>query len=68
MATKQTYKLRTAWQEHDSGTIVYEFESYDFGLSGDDTRMMGEQYISVTLKADGGYPFFTVPERYLEKL
>lgn len=50
------------------GTIVYDTRGYDYGCASDDTRETGYEHISVTLKEDGGYPFFTVPVTALEKL
>jgi hypothetical protein len=49
-----------------AGTIVYGAKGYDYGLASDDSRATGLQHRSVTLKEDGDYPFFTIPERDLE--
>lgn len=49
-----------------AGTIVYGCAKHDFGLADDDTLMTGKAHISVTLKSDGDYPFFTVPVADIE--
>lgn len=64
MANK--YKLRFEWECHPAGTIVYPCAKPDYGCAGDDTRYTGEEHISVTLKSDGDYPFFTIPCDMLE--
>jgi hypothetical protein len=51
-----------------AGTVVYEIAGPDYGLAGDDTRGFGFPHKSVTLRSDGDYPSFTVPERDLEPL
>jgi hypothetical protein len=61
------YKLLQPRFNHPAGTIVY-VAYYDYGLAQDDTNYTGEEHISVTLKPDGGYPFFTVPLYYLKKI
>lgn len=48
------------------GHPVYRCINYDYGLAADDTAFTGVKHISVTLQPDGGYPYFTVPERDLE--
>lgn len=50
------------------GTIVYDCLKNDYGLSNDDTRMTGIVHVSVTLKSDGNYPYFTVPYKHLRKI
>lgn len=47
------------------GMTVYKCLRYDYGLANDDTVLTGVKHISVTVKSDGGYPYFTVPERDL---
>ncbi len=49
-----------------AGTTVYDSMYADYGCANDDTRYTGIEHISVTLKSDGGYPFFTIPLRDLE--
>ncbi len=61
-------KDSTSDQELKAGTIVYSCVMHDYGMAGDDTRLTGEPRISVTLKSDGGYPFFTVAERDVEQV
>jgi hypothetical protein len=51
-----------------AGTLVYDCKGHDYGCANDDTRMTGIEHQSVTLNADGDYPFFTVPTRDLEKI
>ncbi len=48
------------------GSMVYAITGHDYGLASDDTRLTGVKHMSVTLNADGSYPFFTVPESSLE--
>lgn len=47
------------------GEIVYDQKGYDYGLSSDDTRAYGIEYITVTRKSDGDYPGFTIPREDL---
>lgn len=53
--------------EHKAGTIVFKATSHDYGLARDDTNYTGEDHVSVSLKEDGAYPFFTCPIRILRK-
>jgi hypothetical protein len=46
----------------EPGTTVFECAGYDWGQACDDTCLTGIRHVSVTLRPDGGYPFFTVPE------
>lgn len=50
------------------GTIVYKCAKHDYGVASDDTLMSGVQHISLSLKSDGDYPFFSHPLRELEKV
>jgi len=50
------------------GDIVYYASVHDYGLSRDDTAILGVEHISVTFNEDGSYPLFTVPIHYLEKV
>lgn len=43
-----------------AGTVCYPCKGYDYGCSSDDTDITGVEHISVTLKPDGDYPFFTI--------
>lgn len=54
--------------EVPAGTTVYRFRFSDYGCAADDTAAFGETFISVTLDPEGGYPFFTVPESWLERI
>lgn len=67
------YKLKTDRKIRGTlyakaGDVVYACCGYDYGCANDDTRMLGFEHISVTLKEDGGYPFFTVPIAVLEEI
>jgi hypothetical protein len=48
-----------------AGTVVFRPNGWDYGSANDDTRVTGVEHISVTLDADGDYPFFTIPMRDL---
>lgn len=54
--------------ETRKGTIVYSAKGYDYGCASEDTKHTGVEHISVTLKPDGDYPFFTVPLQKLKNL
>ena len=47
--------------EYKKGTVVYDYNGYDYGLSNDDTYDSGIDHISVTVDPKGSTPFFTVP-------
>lgn len=49
-----------------TGTVVYRCKGWDYGCANDDTRITGDEHVSVTMKPDGGYPFFTVRKHDLE--
>jgi hypothetical protein len=51
-----------------AGTLVYDCGRYDYGCANDDFRFTGIPHKSVTLNADGDYPFFTVPVHDLEQI
>lgn len=51
--------------EIKAGTIVYDCCGHDYGIARDDTNTTGIDHKSVTLEADGGYPFFTHPTHKL---
>jgi hypothetical protein len=61
----QAYILNQDRFGHKAGTKVYLQGLSDYGLASDDTRVSGIRHITVTLKADGGYPGFTVPVDHL---
>lgn len=63
----KTYTLEKPRFEHAAGTAVYMCNYYDYGCANDDTRSTGVEHVSVTLKPDGGYPFFTVPRHELKE-
>lgn len=49
-----------------AGAIVYDFIGDNFGTRRDDTRTFGVEYVSVTLRPDGGGFFFNVPRSTLD--
>lgn len=51
-----------------AGQVVYTAKGYDYGLARDDTYATGVEHISVTFKADGDWPSFTIPRQDLEAL
>jgi hypothetical protein len=51
-----------------AGTIVYKSAKYDYGMSSEDSRHFGHEFISVTGDPTGDYPFFTCPENILEEI
>lgn len=55
-------------EEAKVGATVFDCNNHDYGLANDDTRLTGIEHKSVTLKEDGGYPFFTVPTKDLEEI
>lgn len=48
-----------------AGATVYQCAHHDYGCARDDTNNTGIEHVSVTLDAEGGYPFFTIPEEDL---
>lgn len=48
------------------GDVVYSIAGSDYGCASDDTNDTGVYHISVSLKEDGDYPFFTIPEEDVE--
>ena len=50
------------------GTIVYACAKHDYGCASDDTRITGVEHISLSLKEDGDYPFFTHPVYLLKEI
>jgi hypothetical protein len=59
---------RAANKDIKNGDIVFNSMMHDYGCSNDDTRYTGIEHISVTLKEDGSYPFFTIPIRDLQEI
>jgi hypothetical protein len=60
-----SYKLLRDRFDHLAGITVYRCSQHDYGLARDDTNDTGLEHVSVSLKEDGDYPFFTVPRRDL---
>ena len=48
------------------GAIVYRLASSDYGFADRVSRDTGVEYVSVTLKRDGGWPGISVPTHVLE--
>lgn len=66
-----TYRMRADSRlepKAAAGAMVYDIKGWDYGLASDDTRLTGIEHVSVTLNADGDYPFFTVPRQDLEEV
>lgn len=65
----------TAWRllrdsditDAPAGCVVYAAED-DMGMAAFDTKITGTERVSVSLRDDGGFPFFTVPRADLEEL
>ena len=67
----QAYKMLTDSKiepEATKGRTVYKCAKHDYGCASDDTRITGRQHISLSLKEDGDYPFFTHPYKDLKQL
>jgi len=56
-----------ASQNVKAGDIVYGCIYHDYGSANADTRDTGIDHISVSLKEDGGYPYFTIPRADLKE-
>lgn len=54
--------------KHPAGTICYSLLGTDYGCASDDTRITGIEHVSMTLKPDGSYPFFTIQRKSLEPI
>lgn len=62
------YRLRQPRFDYPAGTVCYLCTKCDYGCADDDERVTGEPHVSMTLKADGDYEFFTVPLKDLEEV
>lgn len=51
----------TIEKEAMAGTFAWKCAQYDYGSASDDTRITGVKHISLRLKPDVDYPFFTHP-------
>ncbi|MNO13135.1 hypothetical protein D3C76_27610 [compost metagenome] len=49
-----------------AGTFAYACTKYDYGSASVDTHITGRKHVSLSLKEDGDYPFFTHAEDDLE--
>ena len=59
-----TYRLLADSEVEPSakaGDIVYKARKYDYGLAGEDSRLLGFPCVSVTKDAGDDYPFLVVP-------
>lgn len=61
-------KAATSSMCYPVGTIVYPAKYFDYGCASDDSQITGIEHVSVTLKPDGEYPFFTIPKKDLEEV
>jgi len=61
----KAYKLLSPAHKHPAETICYYCRKNDYGCASDDTRETDIHHVSMTLNADGDYPFFTVPLHHL---
>jgi hypothetical protein len=50
------------------GDTVWYCRGHDYGCANDDSRATGIHHVSVTLKSDGDYPFFTIPREDIAEL
>ena len=50
---------------HPAGTRLYPLMKSDYGLSGYEARGWGEPCSSWSLDPSGGYPFISVPDRFV---
>ncbi|AWH15524.1 hypothetical protein [Pseudomonas phage 98PfluR60PP] len=67
----QAYEMlsnSTIESEATKGKTVYKSTKHDYGCASDDTRITGVEHISLSLKPDGDYPFFTHPVHLLKEL
>lgn len=70
LKTPRKFKLKQVVRKHPVGTIVYELMRNDYGFAAQDSAEGPGQLpcISVTLKEDGDYPYFTCPLKFLEEV
>lgn len=63
------YRMREVPITAEPGTRVdqpvYLCRKHDYGSASDDTLILGRRHVSVTLKSDGDYPFFTIDASWL---
>lgn len=51
------------------GTIVYDYQSHDYGCGNDDTRMTGIEHGTFTIDPEGlASPFFTHPKNGVREI
>lgn len=66
------YELREAnpvdKKRFPKGSTAYDYMGCDYGCSSDDSRILGEEYITITDQADGSGPFNTCPSRLLKEI
>jgi hypothetical protein len=71
MPKKYTVRVERVINKHiyaKAGEVVYDYMGCDYGLSGDDRRLTGDEHTSVTKQADGSAPSFTIPKHHLEEI
>ncbi len=72
MIAYEITKRHPAWDDlpeakkYEVGTIVYLFQKNDYGAASDETRVLKEECISISLT--GNYPFFTFPLSHLQRI
>lgn len=62
------YKLLKSRFDYAAGTIAYEYRGHDYGCARDDEYATGQPHLVLTADAEGGTPFFTIPEADVEQL
>jgi len=62
------YKLKFGFQGRPAGALVYDRNSWDYGLASDDSRLTGILHVTVTDNENGDPPGFTIPKGYLEEV
>lgn len=65
MSHTTQYRLKEDYLSLKKDALVRKALVHDYGIASDDTRMMGEECISVS--KDGNYPVTSVPLRLLER-
>lgn len=61
------YTVVVGQKDAPAGTTVYATAYHDYGRAADDSFRTKVHHISVSLKKDGNYPFFTIPRRNLKE-
>lgn len=61
----RVFVLREPHAGMEPGTTVYRNTEFDTGLASEDTRLLDEPCISISLRPDGKPPYVTAPLRLL---